>query len=67
MQYWESQDICRRCQYLGDKYSFPLPNNLLEADAQNQKKFYCCCGDCTLYGLDVTEREIGVCKWFEEL
>lgn len=48
--------LCCDCQYCGDKYSFPLPNDKIEVDPENPllKHFYCCCGDCELYEHDVT-------------
>ena len=48
--------LCCDCQYCGDKYSFSEPNDLLYMDPENPmlKHFYCCCGDCDLYGKDVT-------------
>ena len=27
--------LCCDCQYCGDKYSFPLPNDLIEVDSEN--------------------------------
>lgn len=38
--------LCCDCQYCGDKYSFPLPNDLIEVDSENPfiKHYYCCCG-----------------------
>lgn len=61
--------ICCNCQYCGDKYSFPEPNDLLYMDPENPilKHFYCCCGDCDLYGKDITGLGIHECEHFEEL
>ena len=61
--------ICCNCQYCGDKYSFPEPNDLLYMDPENPilKHFYCCCGDCDLYGKDITRLGIHECEHFEEL
>ena len=61
--------LCGRCQYCGDKYSFPEPNDLLEFDPDNPllKHIYCCCGDCDLYGKDITNLGIYECKHFNEL
>lgn len=61
--------ICCDCQYLGDKYSFPLPNDLTDVDPDNPriKHYYCCCGDSKLYGKDVTGLMITECSSFEEL
>ena len=61
--------LCPDCQYCGDKYSFPMPNDLLEADPENPllKRFYCCCGDCYLYGQDITRKAITSCECFEGL
>ena len=61
--------LCGKCQYCGDKYSFPEPNDLLEADPENPllKHFYCCCGDCERYGKDITNLGIYECKHFDEL
>lgn len=48
--------LCCDCQYCGDKYSFPLPNDLIEVDSENPfiKHYYCCCGDSEFYGKDIT-------------
>lgn len=64
-----SRPICCDCQYCGDKYSFPEPNDLLYVDPQNPllKHFYCCCGDCDLYGTDITGLGLHQCECFEEL
>ena len=61
--------ICCGCQYCGDKHSFPEPNDLPEADPENPllKHFYCCCGDCDLYGKDITVLGVQECGCFEEL
>ena len=61
--------LCCNCQYCGDKYSFPEPNDLLHMDPENPmlKHFYCCCGDCDLYGKDITGLGIHECEHFEEL
>lgn len=61
--------ICSDCQYCGDKYSFPLPNDLIDIDDKNPliKHYYCCCGDCELYRKDITSLGIKVCKYFDEL
>lgn len=61
--------ICCDCQFCGDKYSFPEPNDLIEMDPENPllKHFYCCCGDCELYGKDITGMGIHECEHFEEL
>lgn len=61
--------LCCDCQYCGDKYSFPLPNNKIEVDPENPllKHFYCCCGDCELYEHDVTSLGIRTCGHFEKL
>ena len=61
--------LCCDCQYCGDKYSFPLPNNKIEVDPENPllKHFYCCCGDCELYEHDVTPLGIRTCGHFEKL
>lgn len=61
--------ICCDCQYCGDKYSFPMPNELLENDENNSllKAFYCCCGDCNLYRKRIDTLGIMKCKCFEEL
>ena len=61
--------ICCDCQYLGDKYSFSLPNDLIDVDLNNTciKHYYCCCGDCKLYGNDVTGLMVTECDSFEEL
>lgn len=31
------------------------------------KHFYCCCGDCDLYGQDITGLGLKKCDCFEEL
>lgn len=61
--------ICPDCQYLGDKHSFPEPNDLLDVEPGNPfiKRYYCCCGDCELYGQDVTGMGIKTCEFFEEI
>lgn len=61
--------ICCNCQYCGDKYSFPLPNDMLEVDKENPllKAFYCCNGDCQLYEKRIDTLGIMGCKYFEEL
>ena len=61
--------ICCECQFCGDKYSFPLPNNMLETDEENPllKAFYCCCGDCELYSQRIDTLGIMECPCFEEL
>lgn len=61
--------ICCDCQYCGDKFSFPLPNNMIDIDSNNPaiKHYYCCNGDCTLYEKDITNLNIQECKHFEEL
>lgn len=61
--------ICCDCQFCGDKYSFPEPNDLIETDPENPmlKHFYCCCGDSELYGKDITGLDIQECEHFEEL
>jgi hypothetical protein len=62
----DSSTLCRGCQYIGDKYSFPQPNDLTGADASG-KHWYCCCGDCVLYSKDVTALHITECECFEAL
>ncbi len=61
--------LCLKCQYCGDKLSFPLPNNLIYADEKEpfKKHHYCCCGDCDFYEKDVTNLGITSCEHFEEL
>ena len=61
--------LCCDCQYCGDKYSFPLPNDLIEADSENPfiKHYYCCCGDSEFYGKDITNLDLTKCDSFEEL
>lgn len=61
--------ICCDCQYCGDKYSFPLPNDMLEVDENNPllKAFYCCMGDCVFYGQRIDKLGIMDCNHFEEL
>ena len=61
--------ICCDCQYLGDKYSFPVPNNLIDIYAENPwlKHYYCCCGDSPLYKKDVSNLGLTHCDHFEEL
>lgn len=60
---------CCDCQYLGDKYSFEQPNDLIDSSADNPfiKHYYCNCGDCKYYRQDVTGMEISDCEEFEEL
>lgn len=61
--------ICCDCQYCGDKYSFPMPNSLVDVDSENPllKHFYCCCGDSPHYEHDITALGISRCEYFEEL
>lgn len=61
--------LCTSCEYLGDKFSFPLPNSLVDVDPQNPliKHYYCCCGDCERYGKDITAQNITDCPCFGEL
>ena len=61
--------ICCDCQFCGDKFSFPLPNDKILIDPKNPllKHYYCCCGDCELYGQDVTGMGLEKCDCFEEL
>lgn len=62
--------LCCDCQYCGDKYSFPLPNDLIEVDSENpfiNKHYYCCCGDSEFYGKDITNLGFTKCDSFEEL
>lgn len=60
--------ICTECANLGDKFSFPLPNNLIDMDVENPfiKHYYCCCGDCDMYKKDITGILIKNCEWFQE-
>ena len=48
---------CRSCQYIGDKYSFSVPNDLVGADPKDptKKRLYCCCGDSPYYEEDIAE------------
>lgn len=61
--------LCCDCQYCGDKYSFPLPNDLMENDPgdSSMKHYYCCCGDSELYSKDITSLGLIRCDEFEEL
>ena len=61
--------VCCDCQYIGDKYSFPLPNDMVLIDQDNPfvKRFYCCNGDCKWYTKDITGEFIKNCDCFEEL
>lgn len=61
--------LCCDCQYCGDKYSFPLPNNLVDVDSANPllKHHYCCSGDCELYEQDIINLGITQCNSFEKL
>ena len=63
------EPLCCNCQYCGDKYSFPEPNDLIYMDPKDPllKHFYCCCGDCDLYSKDITGLGIHECEHFEEL
>lgn len=47
---------CADCVFCGDKYSFPLPNDKLDADPGNPllKRYYCTCEDSEMYGKDIT-------------
>lgn len=59
---------CADCGYLGDKYSFPLPNDKIDVDDKNPflKHYYCCCGDSERYEKDVTNEIVSHCACFEE-
>lgn len=61
--------LCCDCQYCGDKYSFPQPNELADVDPSNPfiKRYYCCCGDCEHYGDDITGKGIYECDCFDAL
>lgn len=61
--------ICCDCQYNGDKFSFPLPNSLIDVDAENPllKHYYCCCGDSKFYKQDVSMLGLKQCDCFDEL
>lgn len=61
--------ICTDCQYLGDKFSFLMPNNSPDVDEGNPllKHYFCCCGDSDQYGKDITSKNIQSCPCFEEL
>jgi hypothetical protein len=61
--------LCCDCQYCGDKYSFPEPNDLVDIDPKNPliKHYYCCCGDCEKYEEDITDQGIVECSCFEAL
>ena len=61
--------VCCDCQYIGDKYSFPRPNNLIDMDEDNPyiKHFYCCMGDCEQYKKDVSVQFIKECECFESI
>ena len=61
--------ICCDCQFCGDKFNFPLPNDKIAVDTENPllKHFYCCCGDSDLYGKDITKLGLKKCDYFEEL
>lgn len=60
---------CCECQYLGDKYSFEQPNDLIDMDEKNPwiKHYYCNCGDSNHYRQDITGAKIKKCKSFEKL
>jgi hypothetical protein len=62
-------NLCCGCQYLGDKYSFPRPNDFVGIDLGNPcfKHYYCCCGDCERYREDVTNLEITECECFDAI
>lgn len=59
--------LCSDCCYLGDKYSFEQPNELLDTDPCNPflKHYYCNCGDCDNYRKDITFLGITECCCFE--
>lgn len=61
--------LCCDCQYCGDKYSFPIPNDLMEVDPKNHliKHYYCCCRDSELYEKNITNLGLTECNFFEEL
>lgn len=50
---------CNTCQYCGDKFSFPLPNDMIV------DHHYCCCGDNDNYEKDILNIE--KCDCYEEL
>lgn len=60
---------CVDCQYIGDKYSFPMPNDKEDVFNDNplMKHYYCCNGDCNQYGREVSSRDIQSCECFEEI
>ena len=61
--------LCAGCAYVGDKHSFPEPNDLIDVDPGNPwlKHYYCCSGDSALYGKDITAKGIVECDCFESL
>lgn len=65
----EKTILCCGCQYCGDKYSWPLPNDKIDTDPDNPwlKHYYCNCGDCDRYDQDVTGLGIEKCDCFEEI
>lgn len=60
---------CVVCSYLGDKHSFPLPNDKPDVFEDNplMKHYYCCCGDCNQYSTDVSVKNIQECECFEDI
>lgn len=61
--------LCCDCQYVGDKYSFPLPNDKQDIDKDNPliKHYYCCCGDCNQYEKDVSIQNIQQCDQYDNI
>lgn len=61
--------LCSDCCYLGDKFSFEQPNDLVDVDSENPalKHYYCNCGDSIHYRKDVTGLGINQCGCFEKL
>lgn len=61
--------LCSDCCYLGDKFSFEQPNDLVDIDPNNPaiKHYYCNCGDCDNYRKDITSMGITKCGCFESL
>ena len=69
----ESEPVCSQCAdcaYLGDKYSFPLPNELEDTEHGHPlpKRYYCCCGDSPNYQKCVSSTMVvQSCEHFESV
>lgn len=65
----ETLHKCGRCQYVGDKFSFEQPNDLIDRDEKYPwvRHYYCNCGDSIHYKQDITDAKIKKCESFKEI